>query len=201
MLSGQVHGSTGGFCYTVFVVSLQVIDGYISVFEAMTEMGYTRPGTYWKELLKKHQDTLPEHKMMQFIKANGRKGRRIPAIRKEDLDLLMAHFDVMVLASEEVFDREVMHEVLTTLTLAFQDFEPQQGLEMGGHKIDLYLRKVRVALDFVSIPVAMNRKADLVQREEALKKLLDCTFLRIDPHTEGFHSGQVIFQLRQHLGL
>ncbi|GEM50100.1 hypothetical protein [Deinococcus cellulosilyticus] len=181
--------------------SLQVIDGYISVFELMTEMGYTRPGTYWKELLKKHQDTLPEHKMLQFIKANGRKGRKVPAIRKEDEALLIQHFDVLVVASDEIFDREVVQDVLKTLCLAFQDFEPESHLVVGDHTIDLYLKKVRMAIDFVSAPVALARKETLLQREKEIRERLDCTFLTVDPLTEGFHAGQVVFALRKHLGI
>lgn len=181
------------------MIALQVIDGYISVFEVMARFGYTRPGNYWKQLLQEHRDTLPSHQMMQFVKSNGRKGRRTPGVRQEEYDQLVSCFDVAEVASSDLFDRELLKEVQQVLSLSFLDLEPELGLQMAGHTLDLYLKKPRLGMLFVSSRTSEKQQDKRAQLEQDLGKVLNGDVLFLDLHAEDFHVGKLIYQIRLHL--
>ncbi|GGJ47095.1 hypothetical protein GCM10008938_36470 [Deinococcus roseus] len=180
--------------YTTAMSELQVVQGYISVYEVLGQVGELYPGKTWKKLLRDHTATLPDHTLKQFMMSDGRKGRLVPAIRLQDYARLVRHLDHLdpVQTSHDFLPgRE--KELLRFLSKAFRDLEPVLAFQHSEVVLDLYFVRSQVGVLLHS-----PRRARLSQYVlQGLQRELGCVVLPVHPYQEGFDLGEVLWELRR----
>ncbi|GEM50097.1 hypothetical protein DC3_57320 [Deinococcus cellulosilyticus NBRC 106333 = KACC 11606] len=119
------------------------------MYGVLSNLGFSRPGAVWKQLLARCEADLPEHTRMQFEKANGRKGRLVPAIREEDarklVDLVR---EMMGQEQKGWFYLPAERQLVELLTDAFAEHQSESPCELQGVVVDVFFHRCKVAVVF-----------------------------------------------------
>ena len=82
---------------------------------------------------------------------------------------------------------------------ALQKFNPVYQFFVNGYRIDLYFPSYRIAVECDEHGhFDRDNKAEL-SRQDAITKALGCTFIRFNPHQNGFNVGNIIHKILCHL--
>ena len=98
----------------------------------------------------------------------------------------------------EVYVSPIESDCIGILDAAFADLDPIRQFPVGRFRIDLYLSKVKIAIECDENHHKRQTKADS-DREREIDQLLCCKFLRFNPHSNGFSIGDVIYTIRQEI--
>lgn len=162
--------------------------GHLPVYGVLSNLGFSRPGEVWKQLLARCEADLPEHTRMQFEKANGRKGRMVPAIREEDVGRLVAQVrEMMGQEQKGWFYLPAEQQVVELLTEAFAEHQPESPYELHGVVVDVFFHHGNLAVVFQGAgeKLPLERlQADGVQ------------VLEVQVHQEDFRPGKLVREIR-----
>ncbi|MFC5601407.1 hypothetical protein [Deinococcus cellulosilyticus] len=169
---------------------LQVKEGHVSVYQALSQLGFTHPGKVWKQLLAtKGLDFVP-HTRLQFEMADGRKSRLLPAIRQEDLDRLLEGVGQMSGQGQTGWlYLPAERQVMDILTAAFQDQQPEGPCELQGVMVDLYFHRCNLAVVLVSFGEPETQR---------IQKLKEAGIQVVQAHVyhQDFQLGALVWELR-----
>jgi len=81
----------------------------------------------------------------------------------------------------------------------FTDYQDEYYVEFNkryfGHKVDLYLKDLNIAIECDEIGHEERDKWDEEWRENKIKETLGCKFIRFNPNDPNFNTGDVINQI------
>ena len=77
--------------------------------------------------------------------------------------------------------------VLESIKNAFEGEDMQTQYSILGYKADLYFHKYKLAIEVDELGHADINLSNETERQKALKKELDCMFIRINPDEEDFN--------------
>ena len=88
--------------------------------------------------------------------------------------------------------------VLKSIKDAFKGDDMQTQYSVLGYRIDLHFHKHKLAIEDDELGHADRNLSNEIKRQEALKKELDCVFLRINPDEEDFNIFKEIKKIHRH---
>ena len=88
--------------------------------------------------------------------------------------------------------------VLKSIKDAFEGDGMQTQYSVLGYRIDLHFHKHKLAIEDDELGHADRNLSNETKRQKALKKELDCVFLRINPDEEDFNIFKEIKKIQRH---
>lgn len=85
-----------------------------------------------------------------------------------------------------------MEPTLDIIEHAFKQYRVQRHYRVGTHRVDLYFPDLNLVVECVN---NNSNTTDEDQRIEELQMVLDCDFVRYDPHSSNFNVGNVINEI------
>lgn len=175
-------------------------DGRYSVFDAIQVLaGKKNPRDTWKSLCNKYSDILLKCQYFQF---SGQGQHPTPVASLDTcLEILRLIGTAQILLddwkSSDKFYPKTEAQIVRVLKAAFNDCEPCTQFYVSGYRIDLYLNKQRIAVECDEQGHSHYPQKLEVKREQIIKSVLGCSFVRFNPYDPGFNLGDVIIQIRQ----
>ncbi|KAK9864118.1 hypothetical protein WJX84_008560 [Apatococcus fuscideae] len=179
-----------------------------SVYDVI-EIATSAPNPYktWLDTHRKHPEVMQHITFYQFP---GRGQRSTPVMlegyipwlarkvlcvarltleeKKRKMKMLGCDMEDIELEMKEITEEEVCGDIAR----AFVAFQPMKQLSIGPYRIDLYLRKLKIAIECDENNHSAYDQLRESQRQKFIEEELGCTFVRFNPYAQGFSVGDPI---------
>ena len=95
--------------------------------------------------------------------------------------------------------RVTEEEIVQQLSTAFSRFGPIKQFRIGSYRIDLYLSKLKVAVECDEHGHVGYSQLHEEQRQAFIQTQLGCTFVRFDPYAPGFDVMEQVARILERL--
>ena len=89
--------------------------------------------------------------------------------------------------------------VISAIKDAFEGENMQTQYSVLGYKIDIYLHKYKLAIEVDELGHSDGNINDEIERQRALERELNCTFIRINPHARDYNIYGEINKIHTHI--